>query len=349
MNIISDVMGIKYDTYRRWYKNVLSDYSKKEVKEALHENDIGLDDPTLSNSKPVLVPILRPEHIGTQMAIDEKYINQEFNTVLTNGNTGKVAMICASMNPKIVTESLQKFGDKLNEVTELTRDLSPTFAYIGNQNFPNAHHIADKFHVIRLAIQVVQDVRIRLKTKEAKELRLKQKEHELLYQENQKKTPETGKIKLKKEYTPPRLENGETAIELLSRSRYLLYKLPENRNESQKKRASLLYKYFPSIKTVYELINQFRRWYEPNYNDTFIFKQKHLWDWMNHVEQTAVDELLNFLQLVKNNEDTIVNYFKNYHTNAIAESTNAKIQHAIFNNKGTRDIDFFNFRLGLIF
>jgi hypothetical protein len=35
-------------------------------------------------------------------------------------------------------------------------------------------------------------------------------------------------------------------------------------------------------------------------------------------------------------------------TNAIAESVNAKIKEAIRKNNGSRDLDFFHFRLGMI-
>ncbi len=60
------------------------------------------------------------------------------------------------------------------------------------------------------------------------------------------------------------------------------------------------------------------------------------------------EELLNFRSSVENNADYILNYYQQYATNAIAESTNARIQGYIRDNKGTRDIDFFHYRLGLV-
>ena len=53
----------------------------------------------------------------------------------------------------------------------------------------------------------------------------------------------------------------------------------------------------------------------------------------------------NFCSLVEANRDYIVNYFDGFHTNAIAESTNAQIQLAAIKNRGSRDLDFFLYRV----
>lgn len=45
------------------------------------------------------------------------------------------------------------------------------------------------------------------------------------------------------------------------------------------------------------------------------------------------------------NRDYIVNYFDGFHTNAIAESTNAQIQLAAIKNRGSRDLDYFLYRV----
>jgi len=91
------------------------------------------------------------------MTIDEKHINGVFYTVLTNGSTGKVALMIASMNPKEIGKCLLKFGDKLQYVSTLSRDLSPVYHSIADQYFPQATQVADKFHVIAHAIDSVKD------------------------------------------------------------------------------------------------------------------------------------------------------------------------------------------------
>jgi hypothetical protein len=48
-------------------------------------------------------------------------------------------------------------------------------------------------------------------------------------------------------YQPERLENGDTLVELITRSRYLLMTSAENWTDSQKLRAKLLFKRFPEM------------------------------------------------------------------------------------------------------
>ncbi len=55
--------------------------------------------------------------------------------------------------------------------------------------------------------------------------------------------------------------------------------------------------------------------------------------------------MVNFKSMIESNEVYVVNYFINGETNALAEEINSKIQKFISSNQGTRDKDFFFFRL----
>ncbi len=349
------MLGLNYNKFYRWYKDVFSEYKTENEQLKLHEHDIV--EKYSSEDKPhrIRVPILKPEHIGVHMAIDEKHINGRFYTVLTNGVTGNVALMIASMNPRTVGKCLLKFGDKLQQVKTLSRDLSSVYHSIGDQYFPQATQVADKFHVIAHAIDSVQDMRIRLKQEELKAQRVEQAQHKLLYQqyiENKKENPTGNLIKISKTYYPQRLKNEETKAELLSRSKYLLYKLPDKWNLHQVKRAKILFELYPQLEQVYQHVNLFRKWYEPNVIDNktweFLTAETRLLDWIYSTEKSSSPELLNFRSTVLNHEQFILNYHLNYKTNAIAESINAKIKQAARLNNATRDIDFFHFRLNLI-
>ncbi|RLD85848.1 MAG: DDE transposase, partial [Bacteroidetes bacterium] len=74
-----------------------------------------------------------------------------------------------------------------------------------------------------------------------------------------------------------------------------------------------------------------------------------LHQWYENVEDAEIDEMLNFKTLIETNEQQIMNYFLKGETNAMAESINSKIQKFISSNQGTRNRDFFFFRLGLYF
>ena len=341
-------MGVPYDKFYKWYKHHLSDFKKPETQKKLHQYDI--KNSGTSGQETILVPLVKPEHIGEQMAIDEKHIDGQFYTILTNGKTGKVAMMASTVDSTEIGQCLNYFGDHLKQVTTITRDLSPTYEKVSTTHFSNAIQVADKFHIVKHAIESVQELRIRHKQEALTAQRKEEKEHRQSYQIYKQYREQGHDIeKVRKKYTPQRLENGETKPELLSRCNYLLYKKANQWTEKQCKRANLLFKYYPEIKIAYQYIMEFRKWYEPTLNKAnFMYKENQLWNWIYTVETCKIEELLNFRNSVENNADYILNYYQQYATNAIAESTNAKIQGYIRDNKGTRDIDFFHYRLGLV-
>jgi len=71
--------------------------------------------------------------------------------------------------------------------------------------------------------------------------------------------------------------------------------------------------------------------------------------WIDKAESDPNNEIKNFRNLVINHEERILNYHKHGNkTNAIADSVNAKIKEVIRQNKGSRDLDFFHFRIAII-
>lgn len=348
LKVISYVLGVPYNKFYKWYKHHLSDFKTPETQKKLHQYDI--KNTGTSGQETILVPLVKPEHIGEQMAIDEKHIDGQFYTILTNGKTGKVAMMASTVNGTEIGQCLNYFGEHLKQVTTITRDLSPTYEKVSTTHFPNATQVADKYHIVQMAIESTQELRIRYKQEALTAQRKEEKEHRQSYQTNKQSRESWADIeKVRKKYTPQRLENGETKPELLSRCNYLLYKKAHQWTEKQRKRANLLFKHYPEIERAYEYILEFRDWYEPTINKAnFMYKEKQLWNWIYTVENCKIEELLNFRSSVENNADYILNYYLQYATNAIAESTNAKIQGYVRDNKGTRDIDFFHYRLGLV-
>lgn len=341
-------MGIAYGKFYRWLKECITSFRKQDTQEELHKHDL-----CLAGKNPdqkILVPILRSEHIGEFMAIDEKHINGKFHTVFSNAKTGKVALFCSTIQVHELTQCFNKFGSILNTVKYITRDLSPTFEKVCNVNFPNAIQIADKFHVIRHAIEAIQTLRLRLKQDALKKQKEEQLEHEKHYKDNKNKHFIGPKMDLPKSYQQYKIANGETLPELLTRSRYLCAISEDKWNSYQIARAKLLFHYFPELKEAYYKILEFRDWYKakPSEYEPFL-NEKILGNWLDEIEITSINELANFRNLVVNHENEIMNYHRHGNkTNAIAESINAKINDANRKNKGTRDIDYFNYRLGFI-
>ena len=119
---------------------------------------------------------------------------------------------------------------------------------IAKKSFPKATQVTDRFHVQKLALEAVQEVRIRLKW-------------EALDQENQS----ILEAKLNNiPFVSKEFSNGDTAKQLLTRSRFLLYKSSNKWSESQKDRATIVFEAYPEIKTVYFLSQKLRNIYNNN-------------------------------------------------------------------------------------
>ena len=70
--------------------------------------------------------------------------------------------------------------------------------------------------------------------------------------------------KLGVEYKPVYFSNGDTAKQLLARSRYLLYKSAEKWTLSQKQRSEILFDNYPDIKEAYSLTHSLRQIFNKN-------------------------------------------------------------------------------------
>lgn len=134
-------------------------------------------------------------------------------------------------------------------------------------------------------------------------------------------------------------------MEVLVRSRFLLYKYEKDWTPNQAERAGVIFEQYPQIKQTYQLACSFRNWYRNENIGMPIEKiDKSLNKWYQKVEEADIDEMRNFKSLVERHQKHITNYFIDGATNAIAENINSRIQRFVTINQGTRDRDFFYFR-----
>ena len=275
--------------------------------------------------------------MGSHLSIDEVNLSMgELYTVVTNkaakGKKGAIVAIIAGTKSEVIIEHLQKIDlKKRNQVVEITLDMANNMKLIAKKSFPKAIQVTDRFHVQKLALEAVQEIRIRLKWI-------------ALDQEN---TDITEAKLNKKQFVSNEFSNGDTAKQLLTRSRFLLYKSPNKWSVSQKERAVILFEEYPEIKTVYWLSQKLRNIYS-NYTDKTIAITK-LAHWYNDVESLGIKSFNTIMNTIKVNYDSILNYFNNRSTNAGAESFNAKIKAFRNQFRGVRKVDFFLFRLTKLF
>jgi transposase len=220
--------------------------------------------------------------------------------------------------------------EKRMQVKEITLDMARNMEAAAKEVFPAASLVTDRFHVVKLAVEALQHIRINLRWEEL------DKETKALEQARKQGV----------KYQPIELENGDSPKQLLARCRHILAKQTTDWTESQQQRAQLLFKHYPVLKTAYEDTMQFKSIYE---HKTIMAAKPLFEEWIDHTHRMEIKEFYTVANTVKYNMKNILNFFINRHTNANAKSFNAKIKIFRANLRGVTDTPFFLFRLQKIF
>lgn len=277
--------------------------------------------------------LLYPKNIGPYLSLDEtSFTNGELYTLLTNkealGKKGSIVALIKGTKSMDIIQIINKIGiEKRDLVKEITVDMAGSMNKIARKCFKKAELVTDRFHVQKLALEAVQQIRIDYRWT-------------ALETENE----EISKAKENQiKYSPEQLENGETRRQLLARSRYQLFKCQNKWTDSQIERGKLLFREYPDIEKAYKLSEYLKYIFENN-TDKNIARVK-LAKWFNEVEESKFKSFNTISNTIQNHYETILNYFQHRSTNASAESFNAKIKAFRAQFRGVRDIEFFLFRL----
>jgi transposase len=306
--------GIQADKLRRHYKSYSSNFKDWEQKS--HAENY----------------MLFPDNIGEHLSIDEVSLSQgELYTFVTNKNgKGKQGTLVASIKGTLTNDIVSVLGklplELRNQVKEVTLDMANNMESAARQSFPNSKLVTDRFHVVRLATEALQHIRVKYRWEEL------DKENNAI--EEAKKQG--------KKYKSAELSNGDTPKQLLARCRYILAKKPNEWTKSQVQRAMLLFHRYPVIQTAYNHVLEFRNIYEQKIQS--VAKELFL-RWIDKTEKLEIKEFNTVANTVKFNLHNIVNFFINRNTNANAESFNSKIKLFRANQRGVTDTTFFLFRL----
>ena len=300
---------------QRHYKDHLSDFKQWEHK---------------SHAKQWLV---FPENLGPYLSIDETALSKgELYTIITNkkakGKKGALVGIFHGTKVEPIIEQLLKIpAKKRAKVKEITLDMANAMKTISTKCFPKAIQVTDRFHVQKLAIQALQDLRIKYRW-------------EALDQENQQ-------IKLSraadKEFKPVTFSNGDSSKQLLARSRYLLYKSPDKWTPNQKERGQILFNQYPELKKAYALVQGLRNIFNQAIDIKVAYTK--LAHWYKDVEGSGFKSFQTVANSITLNYRSVLNYFLNRSTNASAESFNAKVKAFRSQFRGVRNTQYFLYRL----
>jgi len=155
------MFDIKPQTLQYWYKNFLSNYFPDIENNKWHPQKIITHFNTTTGEvvkdKPVYV--FKQENLGENMSIDDKSIGHDGFTILSNNETSKIALMVESTNAKEVEQAMELFGNDLKKITNISMDMSPTYALVCNNLIPRAKQVIDKFHVMQYVYDAVLEVR----------------------------------------------------------------------------------------------------------------------------------------------------------------------------------------------
>jgi transposase len=274
--------------------------------------------------------LFHPENLGKRMTIDETgLIHGELYTIVTNKERGKLVALTKGTKAAEITAKLMEHLpiEKRMQVEEVTLDMDDGFDWVVRQCFSNAEFIVDRFHVQKLVMECVQALRITERQK-------------ILIQRREAK--KSGKTLKELPY-----ENGDTPRQLLARSRYFLFKSSSSWTETQKARATILFREYPDMQRAYELSQTLKKLYDKHMTRdvaTVLLRQ-----WCEDCESSGIPEMQDAAASVLRHEGRILNFWNNRATNAFAESFNAKIKRFRGMLRGIKDMKFFLFRCQVYF
>lgn len=209
-----------------------------------------------------------------------------------------------------VLHALRQINSRLrNKVIEITLDLVDSMHRICRYAFPRAKRVIDRFHVQKLALEAVQEIRIK---------------HRWDAVNADTEAREQAKLSGEK-YVPERLPNGDTLKELLARGRYALFKSPDKWTESQRQRIDLMFSLYPDLKEAYWLSQHLRAIFSSK-KSTPDTARLNLARWYNKVAESGFKSFNTIAATFYEHSDEIINFFDNRSTNASAESINSKIK-----------------------
>ncbi len=281
--------------------------------------------------------LLFPQNIGLRLSLDETaFSNGDLYTIITNkdakGKKNAIIAMIKGTKAEVVIKILNKIPIKnRKKVKEVTLDMTGNMGLIVRKSFPNATLVIDRFHVQKLALDALQEIRIKHRWQAIED------ENDAI------ENPINKNLK----YRPELLSNADTLKQLVARSRYLLYKPSSKWTENQQQRATVLFEKYPDIEKAYKLCQNLSWIFNNTKDKTSALIRLAKWD--EKVRQADFKSFRTIARTMSIHYQNILNYFDNRSTNASAESFNAKIKAFRAQFRGVRNVEFFLFRLTNIF
>lgn len=338
------------DALERAYKWNLSDFSTWDQKEHAKEW------------------VLHPFNIGEHLSIDETSLQDDLFTILSNkaghGRQGTIiAMVRGTKAEDVINVLMQIPEEDRKKVKEVTMDLSDSMRSIVEGVFPDAIITLDCFHILKRCLDAVEELRLRFKREAQAQTRREERKWKAKKKRNAahrrwyaKTHPKNYKGKRRgpkprranEPFRPATLGNGDTLVELLTRSKYALTQTHDKWSTRQQERMRLLFAMYPKLKEAYDIVNKLRAIFRSKSLTKETAKIK-LQDWYKDITSCTLREIKSARDAIKSREDNALNFFINRATNASAESLNSKLKSFRAQVRGVSDLPFFMYRVCKIY
>lgn len=277
----------------------------------------------ITKGKPLYV--FKPENIGPKMSIDDKAIGHEGYSIMSNSETGKIALMIESCTVVEVSQAVSLFGKELLKIKNMSCDMAASYLKVCSQEIPGAEVTVDKFHVMQYVYDAVLDVRTRIKKELSEQLT-------------------TGKEKTEQDKEILR------KLDVLKHCRYRLTQSPDKWSEAGINVMKQVFENHSQLWEAYQLSQKFKQWYNiaNRIMATNLIVQE-LHHWHLTVKQSGLNEFKSVVKMIRKHENEIVNFFSSQQTNAKAERLNGKINRFVSNNYGVKDKDFALYRIAKYF
>jgi transposase len=151
-----------------WVKKRALDHTFASV-----SHDTGLDEKTIRNIfKDYIIELEKQFKVATPrwLGIDECHLNKTMRCVITNIEHQTAVEMFEYRKQEFVATALYRMPDK-DKVELITMDMWRPYSALAKAAFPNAKVVIDKFHVLKMANEALEDARKSLK----KELNAKER------------------------------------------------------------------------------------------------------------------------------------------------------------------------------
>lgn len=243
----------------------------------------------------------------TRIGIDEVSWRRHQRYLLTvvDHDTGRLVWVGKGNTTATVQSFFDALGpDRCAQITHVSADAAPYIATVTAKNCPDTIRVADPFHVVKWANDALGEVRLEIWRETRRIARANSR--------GRGRAPADAA----EEFT------ANQRLRILTRSRYALWKNPENLTEHQRARLDWIAKTDPRLWRAYQLKEGLRAVLRLPANEA----DEALHTWCRSARRCQIPQFVDLARMVADQHGPILAAIEHNLSNAISESVNTRIR-----------------------